>query len=214
MIDDLINKGTEEPYRVFTSRAEYRLLLRQDNADTRLMRKGHSAGLVSDATLKRLERKEDLIRSGAAFLESTFIRPGEANQLLERCGSQPISEPQSLSQLIKRPWVTLRDLLMTDKVCQDPLAIALLGNAEAVIRLETEVKYAGYLVRQQEQIDVFAQNESRAIPDDFDYARAVSISKEGRERLAQVRPGSIGQASRISGVTPADISILMVSICR
>jgi tRNA uridine 5-carboxymethylaminomethyl modification enzyme len=214
MIDDLINKGTEEPYRMFTSRAEYRLMLRQDNADSRLMRRGKAVGLVSEASLRRLEMKESLVMEGTALLTATYVRPGEANGLLEQCGSQPIVEPQCLSQLIKRPCVTLAGILGIERIRFNPLAIALLEDREAADRLETEVKYEGYLLRQQEQIDVFARNESLRIPSDFDYSGAISISKEGRERLAQVKPGSIGQASRISGVTSADVSILMVSICR
>jgi tRNA uridine 5-carboxymethylaminomethyl modification enzyme len=151
---------------------------------------------------------------GAALLADTYVRPGEANGLMEQCGSQPIVEPQCLSQLIKRPGVTLAGILGIEKIRLNPLALALLENREAADRLETEVKYEGYLLRQQEQIDIFSRNEALRIPLDFDYSSAVSISKEGRERLAQVRPGSIGQASRISGVTSADVSILMVSICR
>lgn len=214
MIDDLINKGTEEPYRIFTSRAEYRLMLRQDNADSRLMRHGRRVGLVSKGTLDRLEAKEALVREATAFLNTTFVRPAEANVLLEQSGSQPIVEPQSLSQLLKRPGVTIGSVLETERLRTHPLAAALTENPDAAERLEIELKYEGYLLRQQEQIDVFRRNESLLIPGDFDYSSATSISKEGRERLTLVRPESIGQASRISGVTSADVSVLMVSICR
>jgi tRNA uridine 5-carboxymethylaminomethyl modification enzyme len=212
MIDDLINKGTEEPYRIFTSRAEHRLMLRQDNADSRLMRKG--TGLVSELSIQRLDKKEVLIRDGRALLDSTFVRPAQANPILEKQGGQAIAESQSLTQLIRRPGVTLRSILNEGLLAQDGIKARFLSDPEAVDRLEIEVKYEGYLARQKEQIDTFSRNESLIIPLDFDYGAVLSISKEGRERLAQVRPESIGQASRISGVTPADVSILMVSICR
>jgi tRNA uridine 5-carboxymethylaminomethyl modification enzyme len=214
MIDDLINKGTEEPYRMFTSRAEYRLMLRQDNADSRLMRRGKSLGLVSDDSIQRLEEKEKLIRDGKSVLSSTFVRPSETNRMLEEIGGSQLSEPQSLSQLLKRPGITIWSLLSAEPLRQSALGARLLSNKVAAENLEIEVKYEGYLARQAEQIGIFAMNESLRIPPDFDYSAAPAISKEGRDRLAQVRPESIGQASRISGVTPADVSILMVSICR
>ena len=214
MIDDLINKGTEEPYRVFTSRAEYRLVLRQDNADSRLMRKGHDIGLVPRSAMRRLEEKEGRVEAGKAALSSTVIKPVEANPLLEREGSQSITEPQDLGHLLKRPGVTLRNLLAAPSLAGRDIREQLLGDREAADRIEVEIKYDGYLVRQQEQIDVFRRNESLEIPRDTDYSTMRSLSKEGMERLARVRPESIGQASRISGVTHADVSILMVSICR
>jgi tRNA uridine 5-carboxymethylaminomethyl modification enzyme len=214
MVDDLINKGTEEPYRIFTSRAEYRLVLRQDNADSRLMRKGGKLGLVGPEAIKRLSEKEQLMDEGRRELGTRILKPAEVNGLLERLGLDGIQEPQPALQLLRRPGVSLTGLLEATTISDTGTWRDLAANHEALGRLEIEVKYEGYLTRQREQIASFSRNEAMRIPEDFDYASVGSISKEGRERLSQVRPASIGQASRISGVTPADISILMVSICR
>jgi len=212
LIDDLINKGTDEPYRIFTSRAEYRLLLRQDNADSRLMRKGHQLGLIPDDALQRLEQKERRVDRAKEALARQCITPGEVNDLLSSIGTQPISEPEPLEKMLKRPEVSLRDLFRLDSVCEEPALRELLQDKEALERVEIEVKYEGYLKRQKEEVERLARNESIAIPIDFDFSSVPSLSKEGKEKLSRIRPRSIGQASRISGVTPADVSVLMVSL--
>lgn len=214
MIDDLINKGTEEPYRIFTSRAEYRLLLRQDNADSRLMRKGHEIGLVSSDLINRLDEKELLVREGKRLLGERMLKPGESGRLFGALGIEPISEAQSFAQVLKRPEIHLAELIGLNGLSGSPVFENLRSHPQALQSLEIEVKYEGYLRRQGEQVEQFERNEALEIPPDFDYSRLKSMSREGRERLQKVRPASFGQASRISGVTPADLSILMVSICR
>jgi tRNA uridine 5-carboxymethylaminomethyl modification enzyme len=212
MIDDLINKGTDEPYRMFTSRAEYRLLLRQDNADSRLMRKGYALGLIDEGTLSRLNEKERTAEMGIRCLKSQSCSPEEVNDLLVKLGSEPISEDIPLAKLLRRPEVSITDLLSTERAKRTDSLSALLGDRDARERVEIEVKYEGYLKRQEEDIRRFKKHESIAIPHDFDFMNIPALSKEGGERLNKVKPRSIGQASRISGVTPADISVLMVTL--
>ncbi len=214
MIDDLINKGTEEPYRIFTSRAEYRLLLRQDNADTRLMRKGHRLGLIPDAMIARLDGKEERIRDAIGALRSFRVSPGEANSMLADSCSELLRESELLIQLLKRPAVTLEKILQSGLARGVERIEKLLGDPECRERVEFEVKYEGYIQRQEEQIRVFEKNERVAIPEDLDFGKIRSLSTEGREKLTRVRPRSLGQASRISGVTPADVSVLMISLMR
>ena len=214
MIDDLINKSTDEPYRIFTSRAEHRLALRQDNADSRLMRKGHAIGLVPDSALKALEGKEYGVERARAFLSATRISPGEINSGFGSLAGGPVSEAQSAERLLKRPEVTLRGVLEIPSLSVDERAIFLTQNPQILERVEIEVKYEGYLKRQQEQIQAFERSEHISIPDGFDFDGVRSLSKEGKEKLERIRPRSIGQASRISGVTASDISVLMVSIKR
>ncbi len=214
MIDDLINKSTDEPYRMFTSRAEYRLLLRQDNADSRLMRKGYEIGLISPEILKRLTEKEEKIRRAKEALAAMRVSPGDANPLLSRLGSEELSEAETLAQLLKRPEVDLAALFSIDRLRSDE-RIAVLENDRVVLeRVEIEVKHEGYLRRQEEQIASFEKNEGIGIPADFDFRMVRSLSAEGKEKLSRVRPRSLGQASRISGVTPADISVLMISLLK
>ena len=214
LIDDLINKGTEEPYRMFTSRAEYRLLLRQDNADTRLMRCGHQLGLIPHAVLRRLDEKERRIAEARRFLESERIAPLEINELLRRAGGEPVSETTLLAQIVKRSEVTLEMLLALPCVASDERMRILLDDREAMERVQIEVKYDGYLRRQSEQIRRFEEGEEMEIPHGFDFLSVKSLSSEGKEKLHRVMPRSLGQASRISGVTPADISILMIALSR
>ena len=214
MIDDLINKGTDEPYRIFTSRAEYRLLLRQDNADTRLMRKGHSLGLIGDGQIRRLDEKEARIERGKRSLVSTRISPALVNEYLCASGSEPITEAETLGQILKRSEVQLDPLLRVNGVSDDSHLRILLEDHESCERVQIELKYEGYLKRQEEQVRQFERSESVEIPDGFEFRTLSSLSNEGREKLQRVRPRSIGQAARISGVTPADVSILMISLLR
>jgi tRNA uridine 5-carboxymethylaminomethyl modification enzyme len=214
MIDDLINKGTDEPYRIFTSRAEYRLLLRQDNADSRLMRKGHQIGLVRSEELRRLDEKEKRIEWGKRSLISTRVSPAIANEYLRACGSEPLTEVETLSQLLKRSEVELHSLLGLSGVSTDRNLHVLIEDSQARARVQIEIKYEGYLKRQEEQVRQFEESERVEIPVGFEFQRLKSLSNEGREKLQRVKPRSIGQAARISGVTPADISILMISLLR
>lgn len=212
LIDDLINKGTDEPYRIFTSRAEYRLKLRQDNADSRLMRKGNQLGLVDSSQIKELDERERRIQRTIDLLKSTYARPTEVNQFLELLGSGQIQEPQSLLQLLKRPEVRLEELLSIESNVSNAAFDEVREDRTSLERAEIEAKYDGYLKRQDEEIRIFIESESKEIPPDFDYSRIASLSKEGKERLSLVRPRSIGQASRISGVTSADLSVVLVTL--
>jgi len=214
MIDDLINKGTDEPYRIFTSRAEYRLLLRQDNADTRLMRKGHDLGLVTGEQVRRLDEKESRIAEGKRVLSSTRVSPGVANDYLRSCGSEPLSESESLDRLLKRSGVTLAGLIEFPGVAGDTALGALRSDALAMERVEIEVKYEGYLKRQEEEVRHFSSSESIEIPGTFEFGKLRSLSAEAKEKLTRIRPVSIGQAARISGVTASDISVLLVSLLK
>jgi tRNA uridine 5-carboxymethylaminomethyl modification enzyme len=212
MVDDLINKGTDEPYRMFTSRAEYRLLLRQDNADTRLMRKGHALGLVADARIQRLDQKEGRVSAARQMLGELRLSITEANGFLARKGSTSLDGGISLAQFLRRPEVRLEELIDT---FPDHATLQLLkGDRESCEQVEIEIKYEGYLKRQEEQIRQFEKNEELRIPENFDFASVKSLSTEGREKLRKIRPVSIGQASRVSGVTSADVAVLMIALLR
>jgi len=214
MIDDLINKGTDEPYRMFTSRAEYRLLLRQDNADSRLMRKGHQLGLIGIEQIRRLDEKEHRIEMGRKSLITTRISPLAANGYLSACGSEEIREAETLSQLLKRSEVELLPLLQLTGISTDRNLDILIKDTQSRERVQIELKYEGYLKRQEDQVRQFEESENIEIPVGFEFHGLKSLSNEGKEKLLKVMPRSIGQASRISGVTPADISILMISLLR
>jgi tRNA uridine 5-carboxymethylaminomethyl modification enzyme len=214
MIDDLINKGTEEPYRMFTSRAEYRLLLRQDNADSRLMRIGFRLGLISPEAIQRLDEKEKKIHEVIQMLRTLRASPREANEMLRASGSEPLRESESISQLLKRPGIGIADVLRFGLANGNEQLCGLLQDRDVLDKAEIELKYEGYLRRQESQIQAFERNEHIIIPDHFDFNHVRSLSVEGRERLQRVRPQSIGQASRISGVTPADVVVLMVSLLK
>lgn len=212
LIDDLINKGTEEPYRIFTSRAEYRLLLRQDNADSRLMRKGHRLGLISADVVKQLVRKEERVQRAKDVIARFSVSPNEVNDFLDSIGSRRILDREPLERLIKRPEVSLLDLSRLERLRTEPSLVELWEDKCVLERVEIEIKYEGYLRRQEAEVQQFVRNEKIRIPDDFDFAAVPSLSKEGKEKLSKVKPRSIGQASRISGVTPADVSVLLVSL--
>ncbi|MEE9288571.1 MAG: FAD-dependent oxidoreductase, partial [Bacteroidota bacterium] len=210
LIDDLVNKSTDEPYRMFTSRAEHRLVLRQDNADRRLMKYGSAFGLVSNSLYSTLKEKELLIEEGIKFAKSLSVRPDDVNCYLESVRSSILTENQKLANLIKRPDVTAEGLLMLGSLRSEPFVVKCVGHVDVLRQMEIELKYDGYITRQLEQIERFETYESIEIPQEFDFKRVNSLSTEGREKLSRVCPRSIGQASRISGVSPADVSILMV----
>jgi tRNA uridine 5-carboxymethylaminomethyl modification enzyme len=209
LIDDLVTKGTNEPYRLFTSRAEYRLLLRQDNADRRFMRYGHRFGLISQERIALLERKERFIEKVLEATQRIKPEPREVNPILERLNTAPIESKQSLYRLLKRPQVGMEALRPISEV--EGLLRPLGGlRGEVLEQVEIEIKYEGYFQRQRDQVERFRRMERKRIPDTFDYETISSLSKEAREKLSRIRPDSLGQAARISGVSPADISILTV----
>ncbi len=216
LIDDLINKSTEEPYRMFTSRAEYRLLLRQDNADRRLMRHGHRLGLINDQQLSKLNLKEQVVKSGLRFLEGASISPNNVNELIRAKGTNEINQSEKMIGILRRPEIRLSELLHLNIEPSHSFISELKEVKSAKLRneiieqIEIEVKYDGYINRQEQEISKFEKVERMRIPEDFDYKNVKALSNEGREKLVRVKPSSIGQASRISGVTSSDISVLMV----
>ncbi|MFH1675043.1 MAG: tRNA uridine-5-carboxymethylaminomethyl(34) synthesis enzyme MnmG [Pseudomonadota bacterium] len=204
LIDDLVTKGTMEPYRMFTSRAEYRLLLREDNADLRLRETGYSLGLVSDRVYRRYLNKKEAIEQLLNLLSNIQLTPTPAiNEKLCALGFHPVTQPTFLADLLKRPGVNLTNL----EVFEQRIAEVEQSVAEQV---EIQIKYEGYIKRQSEQVERFKKLEHTIISEDFDYSKVPSLSNEVKEKLAAIRPTSIGQASRISGITPAAVSILQI----
>ncbi|MDI6767452.1 MAG: tRNA uridine-5-carboxymethylaminomethyl(34) synthesis enzyme MnmG [Bacteroidota bacterium] len=220
LIDDLVNKNTYEPYRMFTSRAEYRLILRQDNADLRLMHYGHKFGLINDDHFKQFKSKQEYIELGKIFLLNKSISPNEVNSLLESRLTNTITQSVKLFQLVQRPEISVEDLLQLPSNGEDDFITILKSNndqrfvKEILQQIEIETKYEGYISRQMDQIERFDHQESLEIPEDFDFGKIKSLSNEGKEKLFKVKPKSIGQASRIGGVTHADISVLLVHLKR
>ncbi len=218
LVDDLINKNTDEPYRMFTSRAEYRLILRQDNADRRLMKHGHRLGLLPGHVHDRLRLKEELIGAAIAGLREVQVPGSRVNAFLAGSGSSPIVHSERASQILRRPEINTEVFLSSGFVDAVPAipTIRSLPSAklrEEIIRqIDIDLKYEGYFQRQEEDVQRFETHEARRIPESFDFGSISSLSSEGREKMSKVRPASIGQASRISGVTAADISVLMVHL--
>ncbi len=206
LIDDLVTKGCRDPYRMMTSRSEYRLLLRQDNADERLMPIGHEIGLVSDETLHRMEEKYRLVAAEEKRLQKLTISPDPAlNRLLEERGSAPLTQAVRAAELIRRPQIGYRDLLPYDENRPDL-------PAEVAEQVEIRIRYAGYIARQLRQVEQMKRLEGKKIPPDFDYHAVTGLRLEAIEKLSAVRPEHIGQAAGISGVSPADISVLLVAL--
>lgn len=203
LIDDLVTKGTSEPYRMMTSRAEYRLLLRQDNADQRLTPMGRRVGLVSDERWKRFTKKQKAIQDAMEYLKKNSINPTqEIREKLSGAGIEPIRNATSFYELLRRPDVTYSRLQ----------TVFSLPELEPEVRQQVEISiaYEGYIKKQQEQVEHMEKLEEKLLPEDMDYQQVPSLRDEGREKLAKIRPRSVGQASRISGVSPADISVLLV----
>ncbi|MGH7908461.1 MAG: FAD-dependent oxidoreductase, partial [Thermodesulfobacteriota bacterium] len=209
LIDDLVTKGVDEPYRMFTSRAEHRLILREDNADLRLREKGYKIGLVKDEDYERYLSKKTKIQEELERIEHARVFPdSRINEILTQLGSSPLKKPQTLKELLRRPEITWRELGLIDSYYTS------LINTDIFAQIEMEVKYEGYIQRQMEQVDKFKKLENVRIPENFQYNGIPGLSREIVQKLTRIRPGSLGQASRISGITPAAISILMVYLKR
>jgi tRNA uridine 5-carboxymethylaminomethyl modification enzyme len=204
MIDDLVTKGTKEPYRMFTSRAEYRLLLREDNADERLIEKGNELGLIDDDTLAEMKERYREISTEAQRVKKTIIPASkQVNEYLEGLGSSPIRTATPLSQILKRPELNYDNIVALD------------GNGRGLDenlrrQVEVKIKYEGYIERQQQEVERFKNLEKIKIPPAFDYTKVHGLSNELTEKLLAIRPLSLGQASRIPGMTPAAISVMMI----
>ena len=211
LIDDLVTKGTEEPYRMFTSRAEHRLLLRQDNADIRLSPIGHELGLISDERLDKVDQKIKNSDDIVAFTRKRSLSPAEANSLLEHLGTSPLSQGAKLFNLLSRPQISFKDLVDVDSDLKDLLSGY---DKETIEQAEIKIKYESYFEKEMEIVDRMKKMEDKEINTEFDYHKLVSLSKEAREKLMRIKPRTLGQASRISGVSPSDISVLMVHMSR
>ncbi|HQE04743.1 MAG: tRNA uridine-5-carboxymethylaminomethyl(34) synthesis enzyme MnmG [Tepidanaerobacteraceae bacterium] len=204
LIDDLVTKGVNEPYRVLTSRAEYRLILRQDNADLRLTDMGHRIGLISDDRYRKFTEKKKMIDDEIERLQSAKITPtAGVNEILNRLDTAPINTPSTLAELIKRPELDYDKVKILDENRQ-PLP------KDVIEQVEISIAYEGYIKRQIAQVEQFKKMENKRIPTDLDYDGVYGLSFEGREKLKKLKPMSIGQASRISGVNPSDITVLMI----
>lgn len=212
LIDDLVAKGTDEPYRMFTSRAEHRLLLRQDTADRRLTRLSRDLGLASAERVDRLEQKEAALTQTLDALASTNAEPDAVNSYLERVGTSPITEPTRLAKLALRPEVDLQDLL--DATDQWEIVVPGPGMERTAELASVELRYAGYVERERDLVEQMRSLERYRVPEAFDYDAVTAITKEAREKLGRIRPDTLGQASRISGVSPADVQALMVLLKR
>jgi tRNA uridine 5-carboxymethylaminomethyl modification enzyme len=220
LVDDLVNREIQEPYRMFTSRAEHRLILRQDNADRRLMETGYRLGLISQEVIKRLRMKEELIQEGINFSNQFSIAPKDINPFFGEIGEEFILENEKMAKLLKRPNVKLSQFVQTEVLSSAAYFSNLRSSCdeqlykEVIEQVEIELKYEGYIKRQKEEVERFERFEMLHIPNDIEYGNIKSLSAEGREKLANIQPLSIGQASRINGVTPADISVLLVYLRR
>ena len=204
LIDDIVTKGTNEPYRMMTSRAEYRLLLRQDNADLRLTPIGHEVGLISDERFERFEKKRQNIENEVKRLKQTIVKPTDkVNELLESKGTSILTTGTKMAELLKRTELTYDDLEVID---ENRPNLSIQEKEE----VEIQIKYEGYIKLQEEQVEKFKKLESKKLSEDIDYEKINGISLEARQKLNKFKPTSIGQASRISGVSPADISVLLI----
>jgi tRNA uridine 5-carboxymethylaminomethyl modification enzyme len=213
LIDDLVTKGTEEPYRMFTSRAEYRILLRQDNADTRLTQKSHDLGLASEDRLKRALHKSDSVNGFIKFITNKSVEPDVLNSYLEQTGSPNVNQKIKVGTVVSRPQVTLKGLIesipdISSYTKENDVDEEIIESAEILL------KYDGYISKEQEVANKLLRLEHIELHANFDYRSLKSLSSEAREKLSRIKPSSIGQASRISGISPSDISVLMVFLGR
>ena len=212
LIDDLITKGTEEPYRMFTSRAEYRTLLRQDNADIRLTPKAHDLGLASIERLERLDEKQSKSEDFVSFFKTTSVSPEQMNPVLESKSSAPIKQSGKLFKVFSRPNITIDDM------CKIPSVSEFISSQnlddEIIEQTEIQIKYSGYIEKEKNNADKLTRLEHLKIPNNFDYSKIKSMSYEAREKLNKIQPKTVSQASRVSGVSPSDISVLLVYMGR
>jgi tRNA uridine 5-carboxymethylaminomethyl modification enzyme len=209
LIDDLITKGTEEPYRMFTSRAEHRILLRQDNADLRLTELGHKIGLASKERLERMTQKKNEINALHDLLADYTVYPEKMDPMLLEQDTTVLSQPVKAKTLIPRPQLSIYNLLHADeelhRQTQD-----ITRNEDVLDQVEIQIKYAGYIKKEFKMVEEMSEKEEMPIPQSFNFDKINSLSTEGQQKLDHVRPETIGQASRISGVSPSDVAILMV----
>ena len=212
LIDDLITKGTEEPYRMFTSRAEYRTLLRQDNADFRLTPKGYEIGLAKEDRLRRMEEKLSKSEAMVTFFRETSLKPEEANPILEAKGSSLMAQPDKMFKVFSRPQLDLEDFIKFKKVAAYIEEHDL--DQEIVEQAEIQVKYSGYIEKEKSHADKLTRLEDVIIPENFNFDKIQSISIEAKQKLNKIRPRTIAQASRISGVSPSDVSVLLIYMGR
>ena len=211
LIDDLINKGTDEPYRMFTSRAEFRTLLRQDNADIRLTEKSYRIGLASQERMEKVKYKMEMVEKTKTILSSLSIEPGEINPLLDSVQSSPLVNRQKVLSLLLRPNIGLADMINYVPKIKEALAGM---KPEILEQVEIQTKYETYIEKERELVAKMSQLEDLLIPDNFSYDKLVSLSNEARQKFTKIRPCTLGQASRISGVNPSDVQILMVFMGR
>lgn len=211
LIDDLISKGTDEPYRMFTSRAEYRTLLRQDNADLRLTEKSYRIGLATQERMERVLEKKNNITQLREQLKDYSLEPEEINQYLEKIGSASITQKQKIGQVLLRPNVSLPGMIKVSAKLENALSKF---NEETIEQVEIQIKYDVYINKEKELVERMSQLDELVIPDNFNYEKIQSLSNEARQKFLKIRPGTLGQASRISGVNPSDVQILMVYMGR
>jgi tRNA uridine 5-carboxymethylaminomethyl modification enzyme len=214
LIDDLITKGTEEPYRMFTSRAEFRILLRQDNADIRLTPRSNAIGLASEERLRRVEDKERHVKALVKALKTESISPEVANTVIVPRGTTALKQKVKLFELLARPQLSFTEIAHLSESSGSTLAAMGDLRNEVIEQVEINVKYDGYLDKEREMAEKLSRLEEVPLQLDMEYARLTSLSMEARQKLDQVRPTTLGQASRISGVSPADMSVLMVYLGR
>ena len=212
LIDDLITKGTEEPYRMFTSRAEFRTLLRQDNADLRLSETAYSLGIIEPKRIQKLISKKESIHKLISFYNKTSIAPKEVNSILEAKGSAKLKQPQKIFKLYSRPNIYFQDLLKVSKILA--FIVSESPEEEAVSQAEIQIKYSGYIDKEIKNVEKINRLENLKIPEGFDFMSMKSLSSEAKEKLVQISPTTLAQASRISGVSPSDISSILVKIGR
>ena len=205
LIDDLVTKGTNEPYRIMTSRAEYRLVLRQDNADLRLTEMSYQLGLASEERYQRFLQKKEIVANEIERLKTTMVAPEDINEFLEEKGSSPLKQKMSIMDLMKRPQVTYENIAFVDPERPEL-------SDHAIAQMEVQIKYEGYITKQEQQIERFKKLEDRKLDPDFNYDEVEGLRIEARQKLNQFKPVSMGQASRISGVSPADINVLMIHL--
>ena len=213
LIDDLITKGTEEPYRMFTSRAEYRILLRQDNADIRLSKKSHDLGLLEENKLKQVEEKIEMSNKLMRFTKKLSVSPDEINDVLSLKSGSKIKQKVKAPSIISRPNIGINDVIRNNKSIKKFINEGLISQG-AIEQVEIDIKYSGYINREKENADKLKRLEYVKIPTDIDYFKFSSLSNESKEKLNEVKPVNIGQAARISGIKPSDISILLIYLGR